>query len=162
MKNCRLDPHLPARSRRHRRMGLFNVALISIIACTPWPMGRRISSDTIGLVGEWRDTQPKDAPQHAVLRFRANGRSELVRQRRDSSRVYEDTVWTSRWELHQGHGPDSSTTVVCFNVRRSRNWPLCKSVHMGVVSDSLDRPHQRLTLEGWIGYAHLTTEVWIR
>lgn len=158
MKNCRPDAP-PAFAPR--LSCLFSVTLISIIACTPWPMGKRIPSDTVDLVGEWRGAEQENSPKHAILRFRSNGRSELV-LKTDGSQATEDTLWTSRWELHQGHGSDSSTTVVCFNVHRGRNWPLCKSVHIDTVNGRSDNIQRRLTLEGWIGYSHLTKEVWVR
>jgi hypothetical protein len=156
------DPAARAFAPRLSRGDLLYVALFSIIACTPWPMGKRIPSDTVGLIGEWRDSLQQNSPELRVLRFRDNGRSELVHLKTDGPRVTEDTVWTSRWELHQGHGPDSSTTVVCFNVRRARAWPLCKSVHIDSVNDRSGTPRKRLTLEGWIGDSDLTKEIWFR
>lgn len=164
MKSSRpdADPAARAFAPRLSRRGLLSIALISIIACTPWPMGKRISSDTAGLVGEWRESQRQNSPDHRVLRFRNDGRSELVQLKTDGSRVTEDTVWTSRWELHQGYGSDSSSTVVCFNVRRARGWPMCKSIHIDAVNDRSGAFQQRLTLEGWIGDSHPTNEVWFR
>jgi hypothetical protein len=162
VKSYRPDADPAARAFAPRLSGLLSVALISIVACTPWPMGKRIPLDTVGLIGEWRDSQQQNSPEQRVLRFRDNGRSELVHLKTEGSRVTEDTVWTSRWELHQGHGSDSSTTVVCFNVRRARGWPMCKSIHIDAVNDGSGTPRQRLTLEGWIGYSHLTKEVWFR
>ena len=159
MKNYRPDADPAAPRFAPRLLGLISVTLIWICACTPWPMGRRIPPDTVGIIGEWRDGEQQNSLKHAILRFRDNGRSELVLLKTDGT---EDTVWTSRWELHQGHGSDSSTTVVCFNVRRGRNWPSCKSVHIDTVSNGSGKPQQRLTLEGWIGYSHLTKEVWVR
>jgi hypothetical protein len=158
VKNCRPDAPPPLAPRL---WCLFWVTFISIIACTPWPMGKRIQSDSVGLVGEWRDPAQENSPKHAVLRFRSNGRSELV-LKTDRPQASEDAVWTSRWELHQGHGSDSSTRVVCFNVHRGRGWPLCKSVRIDAGIDSAGKFQWRLTLEGWIGYSRLTKETWVR
>jgi hypothetical protein len=162
VKSCRRNADPAARAFSPRLSRVSCVALISIVACTPWPMGKRIPLDSAGLIGEWRDSLQQNSPTHSVLRFRENGRSELVHLRTRGARVTEDTAWTSRWEPHQGHGSDSSTTVVCFNVRPVRRWPLCKSVHLETVKDGSGKPQQRLTLEGWIGYSHLTREVWFR
>ena len=139
---------------------LANVALPSLLGCSNWPIGGRLGSDVTGLTGDWIPEAQVSSADHLLLRFQESGRSELVHVTTRLSRVVEEIVWSSRWELHESATGDSRP-LVCFNVRGGRGWPSCKLAQVAVVNDSSGKPRRRLTLEGWVGNPHMTAEVWV-
>ena len=138
----------------------------TVLACTAWPIGARVEpSVSSSLVGTWAAPDVPGEVDRMVLQFRSDGNVELLRARPglDSGAVTKHlwkSVWRSSWQVRASATKDPRP-LVCFAYRAGREWPPCKFIRIDTVSTASGEPQRRLTLEGWAGEPHMTSEMWL-
>jgi hypothetical protein len=140
---------------------LGGILAVTLLACAPWPIGTRIDPSSSGLIGTWVSPNVAGAPDHMMMQFGDDGNVELLRVRNGPDSIAtRKRIWRIRWQA-RASGTQDSRALVCFGTRGRRAWPSCKFLRIDTVADSSGQPHRQLTLEGWAGESHMTSETWL-